>query len=159
MGAFLPTKLWLVLCLAPAVIFAMEQQLSHAVPIDSTGNSTKLFAFMLNRVYEYNLSFTILPHPTLDADGASLAKIINLRLIYLYFVNDYGGIDFFPFTSPNLHLAGKRRFWPETQVRLGYRVEPYITEFFRPHYFSTVENHEVVVFTRFTVLIVAALRA
>lgn len=104
---------------------------------------------MLNLPYDFNFSFSIVPYPKLDPDGQILSQIIAMRFVYLYFVNDYGGIDFFPFTDPHLYVSGENRwFRPGTEIRLAYSVKHSTTEFFRPGYLAIFAGYDIKIIAR-----------
>lgn len=129
-----------------------EQHETHTIIIDSTKGSARLFAFKLNTPYDFNFSFTILPHAKHDPDGSSLREIVAMRFIYLYFVNDAGGIDFFPFVTPQLYLTGRKMwFRPGTEVRLAYVVDTSTTEFFLPGFLDRMHRKQLQIITRLSV--------
>lgn len=142
----------LIVSLLMTRVTGNEQHETHTIIIDSTKGSARLFAFKLNLPYDFNFSFTILPHAKYDPNGTSLHEIIGMRFIYLYFVNDSGGIDFFPFVTPQLYLTGRKMwFRPGTEVRLAYVVDTSTTEFFLPGFLQRMHRKQIQIITRFHV--------
>ena len=147
------------LCLLRTSRGKAEQHENHTIIIETNKDSVKLFAFSFNLPYDFNFSLQVIPSVRIDPSGEWLDQIIDMRFIYLYFVNSYGGIDFFPFVSRHLYLTGQGLwFKPNTEVRLAYIPNTTVTNFFRPGYLNSLPATQMKIITRLKVELSLSLR-